>query len=125
MSDTFNMAAAARNLRAREEKRAQERRRLHARARAGAAAIIDMIIRRFNPVRVYQWGSLLDPDRFDENSDIDIAVEGIGGPEQFFSLYNTAAEMTSFPLDLVEIDKVDDLSRESILSKGKVCYERT
>jgi hypothetical protein len=32
-----------------------------------------MLIKAYHPVRIYQWGSLLRPERFQEISDIDIA----------------------------------------------------
>ncbi len=83
-----------------------------------------MIVLRFEPRRVLQWGSLLDPERFDESSDIDIAVEGLAGARQFLDLHGIAFRMTDFPLDIVELERIDPLSRESIMSRGRVVYER-
>lgn len=45
-----------------------------------------MIIEHFNPVRIYQWGSLLDKKMFTDYSDIDIALEGIGSIEDIIEL---------------------------------------
>jgi hypothetical protein len=37
--------------------------------------IVEMIVQEFAPLRVWQWGSLLDRRRFSARSDVDIAVE--------------------------------------------------
>ncbi len=83
-----------------------------------------MIIKKYNPKRIYQWGSLLHPEQFSEISDIDIAVEGIGSAETFFKLFGEADAMTKAPLDLVELEKVEPVHRESIIRKGRLIYER-
>lgn len=88
-------------------------------------AIIALIIEKYHPVRLYQWGSLLDRQKFSEISDIDLAVEGLESPEQFFALYGDAETLTDFPLDLVELEHVDPLHQTSIRRKGRLVYERT
>ena len=87
-------------------------------------AIVAMIIQRYNPCRIYQWGSVLNHDDFCQISDIDIAVEGIDSAEQFFAMYGDAMDMTNFALDLVEIDKIEPEFAEIIKLKGKLIYER-
>jgi predicted nucleotidyltransferase len=87
--------------------------------------IIDLIIIKFNPKRIYQWGSLLNRKHFNESSDIDIAVEGIDSAKKFFDMLGEAQDMTDFSIDLVDIDKIHPLHAESIRRKGKVVYERT
>jgi predicted nucleotidyltransferase len=121
----FDIDAAARKLRDRRVKRRRDLLRLHGEAQQDATAIIDMIKRRFNPRRIYQWGSLLDPGTFDENSDIDIAVQGIESVQAFSDLLGAAMKMTRFPLDIVDFDTIDDLSRASILNLGMIVHERT
>lgn len=86
--------------------------------------IKDMIIKKYNPKRIYQWGSLMDQSKFRENSDIDIAIEGINDPETFFKLYGDAEKMTNFSLDLLDIDKIAPEFSQIIKSKGKIVYER-
>ncbi len=83
-----------------------------------------MIVERYNPRRIYQWGSLLDRSHFREYSDIDIAVEGVNDPESFFKMYGDAEKLTSFPLDLLDIEKIPTEFAEIIKSKGKIVYER-
>lgn len=87
--------------------------------------IIQRIINGYDPLRIYQWGSLLHPEDFSEISDIDIAIEGIASTEQFFSLLSEADELTDFPLDIVELEKIHPLHAESIREKGRLVYERS
>jgi predicted nucleotidyltransferase len=124
-SPAFDIKAAAENLRKRFERNRRERLALHERAARDAAAIIEMVRKRYNPKRIYQWGSVLKPEQFDENSDIDIAVEGLRSAEEFFALFGDAWKMTKFPLDLVEIEKVHPAHIDSIRERGKLVYERT
>jgi predicted nucleotidyltransferase len=49
--------------------------------------MVSLIIRKYNPKRIYQWGSLLNREGFSEISDIDIAVEGIENYEEFSRMY--------------------------------------
>jgi predicted nucleotidyltransferase len=124
MGGSFDIAAAAKTFVARDEKTREHRRRLHERACADFARIVDMAIREFQPRRILQWGSLLEADDFDESSDIDIAIEGLADARAFLDLLGRAIDMTGFPVDLVEWEKLDLDSRESITSRAKVVYER-
>lgn len=124
MDRGFDVASAARTLHDREAGRQEKRRRLHERASADCGRIIEMIVRDFGPTRVIQWGSLLEPESFDENSDIDIAVEGLKGAQEFLDLHGRAFRMTDFPLDIVELERTDLSGRDSIMRRGKVVYER-
>lgn len=111
-------------LRRRQERRRTERARLHAEAERDAAAIVRRIAERFSPQRIVQWGSVLAPERFREYSDIDIAVEGVTDPETYFRMLEEAEELTRFPLDLVQLERIEPEYRELILQKGRVVYER-
>ena len=82
-----------------------------------------MIISRYSPKKIVQWGSLLDSEQFDENSDIDIALEGISDPAKYFALLGDAMVLTRFPLDIVQLEKIEPEFAEIILSKGKIIYE--
>jgi predicted nucleotidyltransferase len=86
--------------------------------------IAAMVVERYNPKRVWQWGSLLDKTSFAEYSDIDMAVEGIPGAETFFALMGDAMKLTDFSLDIVQMEKIEPEFSELIRSKGKVIYER-
>jgi predicted nucleotidyltransferase len=66
----------------------------------------------------------LDRRRFWERSDIDLAIEGITDPAAFFALYGEADRLTSFPLDLVALERVEPEFAEMIRSTGRVVYEQ-
>ena len=111
-------------LAAKEERRRASIDARFARATRDARAIIAEIAVRVNPRRIYQWGSLLDRERFSEISDIDIAVEGLAGPEQFFAALGIAIERTGLPVDVVELDKVPSDVAERIRARGALVHER-
>lgn len=111
-----------------DSKQRERRRRLDERferATADAERIVRMIRERFAPLRIYQWGSLLDREHFQEISDIDIAVERLEGPERIFEIYAEAERLTDLSLDIVEIERVHPLHAQSIRERGKIAYERT
>jgi predicted nucleotidyltransferase len=117
--------AAVRAFLARKESRRQaELDRRFAQASSDFRNIVDAIVSRHRPLRIWQWGSLLDRRRFSEISDIDIALEGLPGPEAFFDVLGLATERTSFPVDIVEIEKVGCENAEYIRTRGKIVYER-
>jgi predicted nucleotidyltransferase len=93
-------------------------------ARADFAVIVERIVERFHPARIYQWGSLLDRRRFSEISDIDIAVEGVPDAETYFAILGEVMNMTAFPLDIVEIEKVGAENARHIKETGRLVYER-
>ena len=84
--------------------------------------IIEMIVKKYGPTRIYQWGSLLDKTRFREYSDIDIAVEGITDAAAFFALIDEADRMTDFPIDIVMLESIHPLHAASIRTKGKCIH---
>lgn len=95
------------------------------RANREFAQIVARIVAEVNPLRIYQWGSLMDRRRFTEISDIDLAVEGLSGPEEFFKVVGIAMEMASFPVDVVEMERIPRDTAERIRTRGRVVYERT
>ncbi len=94
------------------------------RAQHDARAVVDLIVTKYHPSRIYQWGSLLDRRRFWERSDIDIAVEGIEDPGTFFRLCGEVGRLAQLPLDLVAIERIEPEFAELIRTRGKVVYER-
>lgn len=84
-----------------------------------------MLIRdTYRPTRILQWGSVINPGLFREYSDIDIAVEGITDAETFFALVAHAEDMTEFPVDIVQLERIEPEFRELLLKKGRIVYER-
>jgi len=121
----FNYKAARQFLKKKELKIIQRNKELFEKAENDCRNIVTMIIEKYSPKRVYQWGSLLHPDQFREYSDIDLAVEGITDVEIFFSLIGDAMRLTRFHLDIVQIEKIEPEFAESIITRGKTVYERT
>lgn len=93
-------------------------------ARKDFATIVDHIITLYNPKRIYQWGSLIDGSHFSEISDIDIALEGVTDPAEFFKLLGAAEEMTDLPLDIVQLEYVHPAYAEGIRTRGRLVHER-
>ena len=117
--------AKARAFVAEKERRREAllRRRLR-QARSDFRKILQVIVERYRPRRVYQWGSLLDGRCFSEISDIDIALEGIVSAETYFQLYGEAMNMTDFPIHIVQLEKIAPEFRQLIITQGKLVYER-
>ena len=54
--------------------------------------------------KAYIFGSLIQPQRFNTQSDIDIAVEQIN-PDDFFSVISFISEATEIEVDVIELNK--------------------
>lgn len=126
-SDTRGKAtspAELRQMRARFERRAEERQALLAQrlcqARADFERIVDHVWVTYRPKRIWQWGSLIHDGHFSERSDIDIAVEGIKSPAQYFAIIADAEARTRLPVHVVELDKLHPAFAESIRTRGRI-----
>ena len=97
---------------------------LHEQATEDCESILLMIVKLFDPLRVYQWGSLLRPGQFREYSDIDLAVEGIMSPQAYFDMLEEAQAMTRLPIDIVQMEKILPEFADSIRQYGRIVYER-
>jgi len=109
--------------RKRREEATQRKENL-ARAREDFASIVEMIIKEFDPEKIYQWGSLVEGTSFQDISDIDVAVAGIVDAERFFRLYGMAQKLTRFPLHIVQLETIHPTYSEDIIKKGVLIYER-
>ena len=108
----------------REEQRRERLDERYAQATRDARAIVSEIAAQVNPRRIYQWGSLLDRKRFSEISDLDIAVEGLNGPAEFFRVLGIAMNATVLPVDVVELEKLPADVAERIRMRGALVHER-
>jgi len=95
-----------------------------AQATADFDRIVKHLSKRPDIRRIWQWGSLLDRSRFSEISDLDLALEGVPGPEAFFDILGQAEALTTFPLDIVELEKVGEANARHIRETGRLVYER-
>jgi predicted nucleotidyltransferase len=120
----FDVQRAKTYLESRRGKRGKELELLREQALRDMHRIVEMLIAQYNPRRVYSWGSVHKPGTFSRVSDIDIAVEGLSGPLEGLHAQGDAEEMTGFPVDLVELERVHPLHAETIRARGKLLYER-
>jgi len=93
-------------------------------ARRDFDTVVAMIVKEYKPLRIYQWGSLLEDRHFSEISDIDIAVEGITDAEALSGLRAEAEQLTRFPLDIVAIEHVHPAYADHIHRRGRIVHER-
>jgi predicted nucleotidyltransferase len=118
----FDTAAAREHLARRNRERTRRLNDLQEQARNDADRIIAMLVEKYRPLRIVQWGSLLRPGGFREWSDIDIAMEGLNDPLDGLRAADDASALTEFPVDIVELDRIDPRHAETILREGKVVY---
>lgn len=109
----FDIVAAREYLAHREQERTRRLQAREAQARKDAETIIVMLIEKYHPSRIVQWGSLFRTGRFRDLND----------PLAGLRALDDASELTTFPVDLVELDRIDRRHAETILSEGNVVYE--
>lgn len=112
------------NLRERQERRRRELEERLEMARRDFDRIVEHIAKTYGPKRIWQWGSLIDGRHFSERSDIDIALEGIEDPKTFFAILGDAMDMSSLPVDVVQIETIHPAYADSIRSRGRIVYEQ-
>ena len=110
-------------LKHKNDKQRYERLALWETAQEDAKNIVEMIIEKYHPQRIIQWGSLLDPRHFSEASDIDLAIVGLDSAS-FMKLLAEAEDMTQLPLDLLQFERIHPSFQKIIAMKGKVIYEQ-
>jgi predicted nucleotidyltransferase len=86
--------------------------------------ITRIIIEKYKPKRIWQWGSLLNRNHFSEISDIDIALEGLRSFEEYAAILADLSAMTRFPVDLVEMERIGMANASHIRKFGRMVYER-
>ncbi len=123
IEDAFNYKAAAEFQKNKPRCIESKFKGLFQEATSDCEKIINMIQTKYNPNKIYQWGSLLHPENFKDYSDIDIAVEGLN-TDEFFAAFGDAIEITKFPLDFLDIKDVAKSHIDSIVKEGRLVYER-
>jgi predicted nucleotidyltransferase len=118
------MQLMRKHYRERQERRRGELEERLALARKDFDRIVDHIARTYQPKRIWQWGSLIDGHHFSERSDIDIALEGITDPKTFFAILGDAMDMSTLPVDVVQIETIHPAYADSIRSRGRIVYEQ-
>ena len=123
-AEMSHIERARQRLRDRAQARFEQFEEMRCQAVSDVRAIADMIAGKYEPVCIYQWGSVLRPGDFRDYSDIDIAVEGITDAQTFFRLLADAQALTHFSLDIVQMEKILPEYAEDIRHHGRVVYER-
>ena len=98
----------------------QEHRRLEAREEAVRLAAV--VARQPEVSKVVLFGSTVVPDRFREDSDIDLAVWGLA-PEKYFSVLSSLERESRFSIDLIPAEDAQASMRKRI-ETGEVLFER-
>lgn len=123
MINGFDVAAAKEELGRRSAVRQKQLLMAAAEAQSDFCRICGMLVEKYHPRRIYQWGSLLQPDRFREISDIDIAIEGLHDPLAGLHALDDACQLTRFPVDLVELERIHPAHAKTIREEGKLVYD--
>ncbi|TVR60889.1 MAG: nucleotidyltransferase domain-containing protein [Spirochaetaceae bacterium] len=121
----IDITRARATLERRRQNRAAELAKREKDAHAAVHQILELLLEKYKPLRVYQWGSLLHEGEFREWSDIDIAVEGLSDPLDGLRAADDASRLTDIPVDLVELDRIDPRHAATIRDEGRLLYERT
>jgi predicted nucleotidyltransferase len=117
----FNHSQTRHYLKNKQESQRLKRLALWEVAQQDAKNIIEMIVQKYQPKQIIQWGSILKPRHFSEASDIDLAVVGLDSL-LFMRMLADAEDMTKFPLDLVQLELIHPSFQKIILMRGKIIY---
>lgn len=120
-SESFDRVHERERERRRREAQEAAQRRLVNKAQRIANQVIKHVTAEYEPEKIYQAGSLVDSDRFTEISDIDIAISGLQ-PNELEEISDWAEEKSSFPVDILDLDRAEQVHVESITKKGRQVY---
>lgn len=67
---------------------------------------------------IYLIGSILDKERFSENSDIDFVVKGLP-KERYFYLLAEIRDITGFAIDIIPYEDANELIKNTVEKEGK------
>jgi len=122
--EDFDIDSVKKFLQEKHQKRQNKLHKLFLQAWIDFEKITKLIIEKYNPEKIYQWGSLLNEKYFSEISDIDIALQGIKSSEEFFKILGDSILLTNFPLHIIEVEKIEKIYASDIIQKGRLVYER-
>ena len=83
-----------------------------------AHRLATVLYRDFGATKVAVFGSLTEPKRFTQNSDIDIVVWGVSYNKCLDALWETKGLNPEFKIDIINFKSVNSLFRERILSQA-------
>lgn len=83
-----------------------------------AKKLADVLYTRYSATHVYLFGSLREK-KFNERSDIDLAVEGLAGTS-FFEATGELLSKSSFPVNLIPLEDCQEKFRQKIKNTGEL-----
>ena len=83
-----------------------------------ARRLATVLYRDFGATKVAVFGSLTEPKRFTQNSDIDIVVWGVSYNKCLDALWETKGLSAEFKIDIINFKSIDSLFRERILHQA-------
>jgi predicted nucleotidyltransferase len=111
------LAKCRENLKRRWENRQVDKELLQ-RAWETAHSLATVLYRDFGATKVAVFGSLTEPERFTQNSDIDIVVWGVSYNKCLDALWETKGLNPEFKIDIINFKSVNSLFRERVLSEA-------
>ena len=103
----------------RQAKQAAEAKALAKQAWVDVQQIVHLLITEFEATQLIVFGSLVQDDRFDAESDIDLAVASIP-PKDFFTAMAAVNRITQQWVDLKPIEALDPHFLQKVLKTGKM-----
>jgi predicted nucleotidyltransferase len=106
-----------------KRKKIQEKNQTKARqVRNNLEPIIKLLVDEFGATKIILFGSLLT-NKFHQESDIDLAVEGIQSRDYFRALAKVN-DLGECPIDLKPMEDLDPYFLGKVLQKGQCIYEK-
>jgi predicted nucleotidyltransferase len=90
-------------------------------ATAVMQGLVALLRDKYHVARVVLIGSLLEPDRFGPQSDIDLCVEGLAPHDYYRAVGELLTASEGFEVDLVPIERASARMNAQI-RRGKVLY---
>jgi uncharacterized protein len=81
--------------------------------------VAELLRAKFGATRVIVFGSLVRGDRFDAESDVDMAVEGIP-PGDYFTAMAEVNEVSHQWIDLKPLESLEPHFLQKVLTMGKI-----
>ena len=97
-------------------------RRLENEAKNELHQIVSVLTERYDVRRIFLFGSL-KTGGFTEDSDIDLAVEGVKA-ENFFAALAQVNRLSRFAVDLKPLEDLEPYFRSRVYSEGELIYEK-
>ena len=111
------LAKCRENLKRQWENRQVDKKLLQ-RAWETARRLATVLYRDFGATKVAVFGSITEPERFTQNSDIDMVVWGVSYDKCLDALWETKGLSSEFKIDIINFKSINSLFRERILSQA-------